>query len=161
MKRSTITIYLIHLIAILFLAGVSSALQMSGGGGSLQLESANTWGLFSGTNSQTLNVYGTRTDSANYERLSIVSVAGSRIDLLSQAAGTGSARQLGFGRGGAADWILETDGKLRHAGITFSSLTTSSNGTLAYCSDCTIANPCAGLGTGAFAKRLNGVWVCN
>lgn len=35
------------------------------------------------------------------------------------------------------------------------------NGTIVYCSDCTIANPCAGGGTGAIAKRLNGAWVCN
>ena len=36
-----------------------------------------------------------------------------------------------------------------------------SNGVLKYCSDCTIANPCAGGGTGALAKRLNGSWICN
>ena len=35
------------------------------------------------------------------------------------------------------------------------------NGTLVYCADCTIANPCAGSGNGAFAKYLNGTWVCN
>ena len=40
-------------------------------------------------------------------------------------------------------------------------LGTPANGTIAYCSDCTIANPCAGGGTGALAKRLNGAWVCN
>jgi hypothetical protein len=43
----------------------------------------------------------------------------------------------------------------------FASLGTPSNGTFKYCNDCTIANPCAGAGSGAFAKRLNGVWVCN
>lgn len=42
----------------------------------------------------------------------------------------------------------------------FASLPTT-DGSLTYCSDCTIANPCAGSGTGAFAKRLNGVNVCN
>lgn len=36
-----------------------------------------------------------------------------------------------------------------------------SNGTLAYCPDCMISNPCLGGGTGALAKRLNNVWVCN
>lgn len=40
-------------------------------------------------------------------------------------------------------------------------LGTPANGTFLYCSDCTIASPCAGGGTGALAKRLNGVWVCN
>jgi hypothetical protein len=44
---------------------------------------------------------------------------------------------------------------------SFSTLGSVPNGTEVYCSDCTIANPCAGGGTGAFAKRLNGVWVCN
>lgn len=43
----------------------------------------------------------------------------------------------------------------------FANLGTPRNGTFIFCSDCTIANPCAGGGTGAFAKRLNGVWVCN
>jgi hypothetical protein len=50
-------------------------------------------------------------------------------------------------------------------GYTFTALTnlavTPPAGTISFCSDCTIANPCAGAGTGAFAKRLNGVWVCN
>lgn len=39
--------------------------------------------------------------------------------------------------------------------------TMTTNGQMRYCSDCTIANPCAGGGTGAIAKRLNGVNVCN
>ena len=41
------------------------------------------------------------------------------------------------------------------------SLGTPANGTVAYCTDCTIANPCAGGGTGALAKRLNNTWICN
>jgi hypothetical protein len=45
--------------------------------------------------------------------------------------------------------------------LTFSALGTPPNGTMLYCSDCTVANPCAAVGNGAFAKRLNGVWVCN
>lgn len=43
----------------------------------------------------------------------------------------------------------------------FAGLGTPANGIMTYCNDCTIANPCAGAGTGALAKRLNGVWVCN
>jgi hypothetical protein len=46
-------------------------------------------------------------------------------------------------------------------GFTFGQLGSFSNGSRVYCSTCTIANPCAGAGTGAIAKRLNGVWVCN
>ena len=45
--------------------------------------------------------------------------------------------------------------------IVQGSLPSAINGTLMFCSDCTIANPCAGGGSGALAKRLNGVWVCN
>jgi hypothetical protein len=43
----------------------------------------------------------------------------------------------------------------------FANIGTPANGTFIFCSDCTIANPCAGGGNGAFAKRLNGIWVCN
>lgn len=43
----------------------------------------------------------------------------------------------------------------------FASLGTPANGAMKYCNDCTVANPCAGGGTGALAKRLNGAWVCN
>lgn len=46
-------------------------------------------------------------------------------------------------------------------GVLFASLSADVNGTIRYCSDCTIASPCASGGTGAFAKRLNGAWVCN
>jgi hypothetical protein len=46
-------------------------------------------------------------------------------------------------------------------GFTFSQLGSFSNGSRLYCSNCTIASPCAGAGTGAIAKRLAGVWVCN
>ena len=45
--------------------------------------------------------------------------------------------------------------------VLFAALGAPANGTFLYCSDCTIASPCAAAGNGAFAKRLNGVWVCN
>lgn len=48
-------------------------------------------------------------------------------------------------------------------GFTFANIGTNltANGMIGYCSDCTIAATCAGSGTGALAKRLNGVNVCN
>ena len=52
-------------------------------------------------------------------------------------------------------------GSLFISGVTNANLGTPTNGTVVFCSDCTIANPCAGSGTGALAKRLNGAWVCN
>jgi hypothetical protein len=45
--------------------------------------------------------------------------------------------------------------------VLFANLGTPNNGTFYYCPDCAVANPCAGSGTGAFAKRLNGTWICN
>lgn len=44
---------------------------------------------------------------------------------------------------------------------TFAALGTPANGSIGYCSDCTFANPCAGSGSGAIAKRLNGAWRCD
>lgn len=46
-------------------------------------------------------------------------------------------------------------------GVPQADLGSPPNGTLAYCPDCMLTNPCSGGGTGALAKRLNGVWVCN
>ena len=51
--------------------------------------------------------------------------------------------------------------QLQMLNTLFVNLGTPTNGTFVFCSDCVIANPCAGSGAGAFAKRLNGVWVCN
>jgi hypothetical protein len=58
-------------------------------------------------------------------------------------------------------------------GVTFANIgSAAANGTLRYCSDCTTTTPstctanllsscvCAGSGSGAFAKRLNGAWYC-
>jgi hypothetical protein len=47
------------------------------------------------------------------------------------------------------------------AGINQANLGSPGNGATEYCIDCTVANPCAGGGNGAIAKRLNGAWVCN
>ena len=43
----------------------------------------------------------------------------------------------------------------------FANLGSPKDGAFLFCSDCAIANPCVGSGTGAFAKRLNSTWVCN
>jgi hypothetical protein len=46
-------------------------------------------------------------------------------------------------------------------GTYFTSLDASTpNGTVYYCPDCAVGATCAGAGTGAIAKRLNGAWVC-
>lgn len=68
--------------------------------------------------------------------------------------------------------LLDTDKDFRYGSgagthylyndsVAFAALGTPSNGAQVYCSDCTVANPCAGGGTGAFAKRINATWVCD
>lgn len=54
---------------------------------------------------------------------------------------------------------------MRMAAVLFANLGTPSNGTQAYCSNCTQTTPyvdttCVGGGTGAIAYRLNGAWKC-
>lgn len=68
----------------------------------------------------------------------------------------GGAGLLKLTNGSTGDASGIKMGQLAHA-----SLGTPGNGHVVYCSDCTIANPCASGGTGALAKRLNGAWVCN
>ncbi|HEX2825292.1 MAG TPA: hypothetical protein VHP37_03005 [Burkholderiales bacterium] len=64
-------------------------------------------------------------------------------------------------RGVDTDYLTLDDTGFRPLAKTFANLGAASNGTFVYCPDCAIANPCAGNGTGAFAKRLNGAWICN
>lgn len=54
-----------------------------------------------------------------------------------------------------------TGHRLQLTPTLFANLGAPANGSFVYCADCTVANPCAGSGTGAFAKRLAGIWVCN
>lgn len=117
--------------------------------------------------------------------------ANTRYDLEAQAAGTGTVRAIRIGRadlattgltistivelkstnyvdvttgGGTKAWRFDngtSGGALIWPSTTFAALGTPANGTMVYCSDCTFANPCAGAGSGAFAKRLNGAWRCD
>lgn len=75
-----------------------------------------------------------------------------------------------FGATGAVfSTVLSANGasspSFRATGVTFANIGTTpygtTNGTILYCTDCTIASPCAGGGTGAIAKRLNATWVCD
>jgi hypothetical protein len=56
---------------------------------------------------------------------------------------------------------IVTSGGNIFTAVLFAALGAPSNGTVYYCSNCTIASPCASGGTGAIAKRLNNGWVCN
>ena len=52
-------------------------------------------------------------------------------------------------------------GEFTQVAVLFAALGTPADGIWRYCSDCTKATPCAGAGTGALAKRLNGAWDCD
>lgn len=92
----------------------------------------------------------------------------------SRGTGTGNGGQIIFqtapaGSSGTSQNTLVTaftiaaDGVIYPKTYTHANLPTpvSGDGGMVYCSDCTIASPCASGGTGALAKRLNGAWVCN
>lgn len=84
---------------------------------------------------------------------------GNRDLILGLADATGLMLRKGTAVGGAAQGLL-----LLHGDGTdpvFADLGAAVNGTIIYCSDCAIGAVCAGAGTGALAKRLNGAWVCN
>jgi hypothetical protein len=155
----------------IFLNGATSGtatLQASATGGALTVDQDVTVGTTAG-GTRGVNINAAATTAAAYVRF--------------QAGGTNI---WGFGRGpndlsnslqvfnytlagnvleiaNAAPYTVVLAGPIRFAGFTFSNIGTNltANGMMGYCSDCTIANPCAGSGTGAIAKRLNGVNVCN
>lgn len=58
-------------------------------------------------------------------------------------------------------FTIKGDGAVQLKSVTFANLPTVANAYLIYCSDCTIASPCASGGSGALAKGINGAWVCN
>lgn len=74
---------------------------------------------------------------------------------------TDSLVHLGGGRAVVADNSV-TVPTLVITSTAFASLPSALNGTILYCADCeAITSPCVGSGTGAFAKRINGVWRCD
>jgi hypothetical protein len=61
----------------------------------------------------------------------------------------------------AAAFTVKGNGAVELKTVTFANLPTVANAYLIYCSDCTIASPCASGGGGALAKGIAGAWVCN
>lgn len=87
---------------------------------------------------------------------------------------TGSTITVSSGTLTNATFVNMVVSTATYNGVTNASLGASApNGTLKYCSDCTVTTPatcvgvisaacvCAGSGSGAFAKRLNNTWYCN
>lgn len=58
-------------------------------------------------------------------------------------------------------FTINNDGSITLQSILYANLGSPANGTMTYCSDCQQTSTCAGSGSGAFAKRINGGWVCD
>lgn len=87
----------------------------------LTRDAANTLAQRNGTNAQTFRVYGTYTDSSNYERISVVAATGNH-DITTERAGTGvpralrlyttGATSLRFGTNNAIKWNIDSTGHI-------------------------------------------------
>ncbi len=56
---------------------------------------------------------------------------------------------------------VPTTTRMTETDFNFADLPAIGNFSKINCPDCTRTDPCAGSGTGAIAKRLNGTWICN
>ena len=69
---------------------------------------ANTLEEYNGSNPQTLNIYGTRTDASDYERMRLgYDTTDGYFFLSAEAAGTGTQRGLGFWMQGGLRWVID------------------------------------------------------
>jgi hypothetical protein len=70
---------------------------------------ANTLEEYNGTNLQTFNLYGTRTDASNYERVGLTYDAGNQYYVADvEKAGTGTQRGFGIKLQGSIRWVWDT-----------------------------------------------------
>ena len=69
----------------------------------------------------------------------------------------GGASQFSVGVAG----VVTSNSYVYPGNVAFAALGAPADGAIVYCPDCAIGAVCAGAGTGALAKRLNGAWVCN
>jgi len=80
----------------------------------LTQEDANDLGEFNGTNPQGLRVYGTYTNSSNYERTGLGwDATDGYFVLKNENAGTGSQRGIGFWIGSSIRWGIDTTSTLK------------------------------------------------
>ena len=75
---------------------------------------ANTLEEYNGTTPQLFDLYGTRTDASNYERLRLgYDTADGYFSLGTDAAGTGTQRGLGFWLQGSLRWVIDPSFNLK------------------------------------------------
>lgn len=79
----------------------------------LQRDAANTLAQRNGASAQVLNIYGTFTDSSNYERLNITVGSGSATTFARQQAGTGGVQGMTFNVVGNASMTFSTTNTAR------------------------------------------------
>lgn len=144
--------------AITLRAGDNSANWMVNGNtalhattdGHLQLNTGANWSQLSINGSITFDNTGQFLASANNARGATINIIGLNASDQISLAPSGTTTIVG--------------GNLISTGTTHGSLGTPSNGSIIFCSDCTVTsgadNTCASGGTGALAVRLNGVWRC-
>jgi hypothetical protein len=84
-------------------------------------------------------------------------LTGTSVQLLS----SGSEMLSVSGTGGSINAAVTASAPIYLYSVAFASFQAFGNGAVIYCTDCTVASPCAGGGTGAVAKRINSTWVCN
>jgi len=132
------------------------------------LEGVNKYGIFDTTGSRWRNDSGTLSvgdAGATVAQGQFRSTIATRPALSAQAAAGAADTQpnlVGKNAAGTDVFKVMTNGVVEYVSFAFASLPTGiSNGSMVYCSNCTIASPCASGGSGAFAKRINGAWVCD
>ena len=95
----------------------------------------------------------TRQEQRTSERIILGQWSSDISEIGNQAGGTGTLRETR---------IIGQDVQIPV--LAFAGLGTPSNSATAYCSDCTVTSSindtCAGSGSGAYALRINGGWVC-
>ncbi len=106
-------------------------------------------------------VFSTNPSGSQNQSINIYDMANSTVRYMRNNNGTLEFPNAAFT---GVSQSLKDDGSITVKAIPFASLGAPSNGTIAYCSDCTVTgagdNTCAGAGTGALAVRLNGAWRC-
>jgi hypothetical protein len=157
-------------------------------GSSIQFQWMSSSDAFSGSNDLILrrnaaaNLAFGATDAASpvAQTLSVQNVVGGTTNTAGVNWTFAASRGTGTGAGGdiifqtapaggsgttqntlATAFTIQDNGAVQLKSVTFANLPTVANGYLIYCSDCTIASPCASGGSGALAKGINGAWVCN
>jgi hypothetical protein len=155
-------------------SGITTWATPAGGGGyALQPATVTIQGN-QGVTASSMTIYTTVVSSQDLVVMSTNNVAVFAVSNSSVTAGDYLLVISSVAGGGGPNLMtVNTTGVVTLAPNLFANLGTPANGTYEYCSDCTVTTAatctvnllsscvCAGSGTGAIAKRINGTWLCN